>query len=138
MLALALLACTSDYEITISPATLNLGVVDFANEMPEEGYTAGQVSLTNVGKGEPALSLSGYDADHVCVVGFTGRDLPISLGTLPEGSTYLLNIAPCGYIAGERDAEVTTEVTVSTDGTPSVLTIPVSFTPTRTIQGETG
>ncbi len=135
---LLLVACTPDFEITVSPATLNLGVVDFANEMPEEGYTPGQVSLTNAGKGEPMLALASYDPEHICVVGFTGRDLPVTLGALPEGSTYLLNIAPCGYIAGERDAEVTTDVTVTTGGSPATIVIPVSFTPTRTIQGETG
>ncbi len=133
-----LLACTPDFEMTVSPALLNLGVVDFAEEMPEEGYDPGQVSVTNVGKGEPQLALSGYDAEHICVVGFTGRELPVTLGALPEGSTYLLNIAPCGYIAGERDTEVSTEVTLTTGGSPATVTIPVVFTPTLTIEVETG
>lgn len=133
-----LAACTADYVVTVSPSTLNLGVVDFAVEMPEEGYTPGQVSLTNDGKGTPVLALAEVDADYVCVVGFTGRDLPIPLGELPEGSTYLLNIAACGYLPGDRDSEVTTEVVVSTDGTPATIRIPVSFTPTRTIADDSG
>jgi hypothetical protein len=135
---LLLAACTADYVITVSPATVNLGVVDFAVEMPDEGYTPTQVSLTNAGKGTPVLALASYDPDHICVVGFTGRDLPISLGELPEGSTYLLNIAACGYLAGERDSEVSTDVVVSTDGSPGTVTIPVRFTPTRTIADDSG
>jgi len=135
---LILLGCSPEFDILISPARLDLGVVDFAQEMPEEGYAPGSVSLINKGTGEPQLALLAYDDVHLCLPGYTGLDLPATIGTLPEGATASLLVAACGYEPGERDSEVYGTVTVGTGGTPSTVEIPVVFTPTRTFGDDTG
>lgn len=133
-----LLACTPELDIQVSPPALDLGVVDFDVEMPDEGYPPSSVSFINQGTVSASLSLVDYDPDHLCVVGFTGRSLPITMGELAEGSVYVLEVGACGYAPGERDTEVQTELRVGTGGTPGVLVVPVVFTPTRTIGDDSG
>lgn len=135
---LALLACTPDFDILVSPARLDLGVVDFAQEMPAEGYAPGQVSLINQGKGEPQLTLVAWDDVHLCVPGYTGLALPATIGPLPEGATAVLEVSACGYEPGERDSEVFGTVTVGTGGSPATIDVAVVFTPTRSFADDSG
>lgn len=133
-----LLACARPYVIEVSPAVVDFGVVDFAVEMPEDGYPPEPVTITN--KGEDVvlgLALASYDVERVCVQGTPSGDLPIPLGDVGPGSFYLLNIAVCGLVAGDLDEEVRTEVVLTTLGDPPSLTIPVTWTPVRDTTTET-
>lgn len=134
-----LLACSSEPDITVSPAEVDLGTVDFAMEMPEEGYAPQPVTLSNVGKHDVTLTMLVDDPDHLCVQGFTTYEPPYEMGVLPSGMDYVFQVAACDYEAGERDSEVETSLTVGTDAEPASIVIPVTFIPTRTIDdGTTG
>lgn len=140
-LALLLLAvgCAAEpVDFTISPNPVTFGEVDFAVEMPEEGYAPIATTLTNNGTYDVTLTLEAFDEDHLCVQGYPHDTLPGAMGLVAPGSSYVLNIAVCGYLPGERDAEVSTSVTVGTDADPATLTIPVTFTPVQSMGGETG
>lgn len=129
----ALLGCTPDpIEIAISPTPVAFGEVDFAVEMPHEGYSPIPTSLTNNGTKDVLLALADWDVDYVCVQGYSHDALPGTMATVAPGSTYVLNIAICGYLPGERDTEVSTSVTISTDTEPASFPIPVTFTPVQT------
>lgn len=138
MLPWLLLACAKTVEIEVDPAEVDLGEVDFAVEMPTEGYDPAAVSLHNVGKSDVAISILDPDVDHLCIQGFTTFTPPYDLGVLPEGGTYTFEVAACDYQPGERDSEVSTRILVGTDGVPAQIEIPVRFVPTRTIDDGTG
>lgn len=129
---LALLACGGT-DLAFSPASVDFGVVDFSGEMPEEGYATSGVDLTNNGGPTVTISLPEYDTDRLCLQGFpVDGDFPVDLGELAEGSTYSFVIGLCWYLPGEADTEVSTELVVKTDGNPSSVSVPITFTPTRT------
>ncbi len=134
MILLLLAACGADsLTFTISPDPVAFGEVDFAVEMPDDGYAPIAVSLTNTGSTDALLALADFDDTYLCVQGYSHDLLPGEMGVVAPNSTYVLNIAVCGYAPGERDSQVSTDVTVSTDGDPSSLTIPVTFTPVQTM-----
>ena len=133
----SLLACAPPVEIEVDPAIVDLGTVDFATEMPAEGYDPQPVSLNNVGKRDVMLAILDPDVVHLCIQGFSTLAPPYDLGLVPSGSAYTFEVAVCGTEAGERDSEVTTEIVVGTDGDPSRISIPVTFIPTRTIDDGT-
>jgi len=118
---------TADF--SISPDPIEFGEVDFSVETPDEGYTPIAVTLYNNGVNDVTLGLADFNEDYLCVVGYTHDALPGTMGVVAPASSYVLNVAVCGYLPGERDTEVSTAVTVSTDSTPSSLSIPVTFTP---------
>jgi hypothetical protein len=118
---------TADF--TISPDPVEFGEVDFSVETPEEGYTPIAVTMFNNGVNDVTLGLADFNDDYLCVLGYTHDALPGTMGVVAPASSYVLNLAVCGYLPGERDTVVSTEVTVSTDSTPSTLSIPVTFTP---------
>lgn len=140
LLLLPLLAgCGADpVDFTITPNPVAFGEVDFAAEMPEEGYAPIATTLANEGTYDVTLTLQAFDQDHLCVQGYPADALPGAMGLVAPGSSYVLNIAVCGYLPGERETEVSTSVTVGTDAEPATLTIPVTFTPIQTMGGETG
>jgi hypothetical protein len=129
---LALLGCAGP-DLSFSPASLDLGEVDFTGEMPDDGYATASVDLTNVTGPTFVLSLPEYDTDRLCLQGFpVDGDYPVDLGELAEGSTYTFGVGVCWYLPGEEDTEVSTQLVVKTDGNPSSVTLPITFTPIRT------
>ncbi len=138
MIFLALAACSDpQIEFSISPNPVAFGEVDFDVEMPDEGYAPITTAMTNNGTEDVTLSLLDFDDDYVCVQGYFHDLLPGTMGTVAPSSTYVLNIAVCGYLPGERETQVSTEVTVGTDGEPASFTIPVTFTPMQSGGGDT-
>ncbi|MSP54887.1 MAG: hypothetical protein EXR69_04680 [Myxococcales bacterium] len=132
---LAMVACSPDpIEFTISPNPVAFGETDFAVELPEEGYNPIATTLTNNGLHDVTLTLADWDDDYLCVQGYAHDARPGAMATVAPGSTYVLNIAVCGYLAGERDTEIRTEISISTDSTPSSFAIPVTFTPIQTFE----
>lgn len=130
-------ACAQKIDLTVSPSSLDLGTVDFAVEMPTEGYNPLPVTITNNGKEDVELTVRDDDPDHLCLQGYTTFEAPFLLGTVPEGQSFTFEIAACDYDAGERDSLVETAVVLATGGDPATVEIPVSFTPTRTIDDGT-
>ena len=116
-------------DFTISPDPVEFGEVDFSVETPEEGYAPIAVTMYNNGLSDVTLGLADFNPDYLCVVGYSYDGLPGTMGVVAPASSYVLNRAVCGYLPGERDTEVSTSVTVSTDSTPSTLSIQVTFTP---------
>jgi hypothetical protein len=128
---LTLLACAS-VELDLSPNPLALGEIDFAAEMPAEGYAVEDVTVTNVGKGSGTVFLPEYDTDRLCVTGFADdRDYPVELGPIEPDEHYVLPVAVCGYADGELGTEVETSLDVLVDDDPEPFTLTVTFTPVR-------
>ncbi len=135
---LALPACdTNTIDFAIAPNPVAFGQVDFAVEMPTDGYAPIATSLTNNGTKTVTLTLEDWDSDYLCVQGYSHDNLPGVMAPVDPGAAYVLNIAVCGYLPGERGTEVDTNVTIGTDSTPSTFPIPVTFTPLMS-GGDTG
>ena len=127
-----LLACgRTPLEFEISPQPLDLGVVDFPAEMPDDGYARGNISLANVGEDAGVLTLPEYDTEVFCIDGLTTQAFPAPMGTVEPGSTYVLDVGICGYTAGSAGTELTASFEVWTDGDPDTLVAEVVFTPNR-------
>lgn len=121
--------CTPPAGLVFSPATLAFGEVDFTGEVPDEGYATEVVSLSNDGRKTLPIALPEYDPDRLCLAGFGTQAFPVALGDLDPGAAYTFTVGVCGYVSGEVDTEVTTELAVdSDDGT---VTLPITFTPVR-------
>lgn len=134
MVLLWSVACAPKVEFNLVPDGLEFGVVDFAGEMPADGYAFDEVVLQNDGKATIVLTLPAYDTLRLCLKGFdVDREYPIELGEVAPGASYLLGIGLCSYVDGEVDTDVETRVDVRTDGAPDVLSIPVTFTPIRSV-----
>jgi hypothetical protein len=133
MLLTLLLACANPTLLTFDPASLELGEVDFAGEVPEDGYASGVVTLTHGGGPDVVVSLPAYETDHLCVAGFPEDQVyPVDLGPFTEGTAYTFTVGVCAYVPGELTTEVTTSFTVETDGDPGEITLPITFTAIRT------
>lgn len=122
-------ACTPAAGLVFSPATLDFGEVDFTGELPDEGYATETVTLTNEGKADLVVTLPEYDADRLCLAGFGTQDFPVALGELAPGAAYTFVVGVCGYISGEADTAVATELAVDADS--GTVTLPITFTPVR-------
>lgn len=131
-----LLGCGPSVVIEVSPAEVDLGTVDFAVEMPEEGYNPTAVTLTNVGTADTTITVTDDDPDHLCLQGFSTFDAPYDLGDIPAGGSYTFEIAACGQLQGEMDTEVATEVRLSASGGDPVV-VPVRFLSVRSIDDGT-
>lgn len=131
-MTLLVLACTAEPNLDWSPTELDLGTVDFAQDMPEEGYNPETVTITNVGEREDVvLEVADYDAERLCLPGFPDRTPPFELATVPPGLYALLNVAVCGQVAGDLGQTITTEIRLTTSGEPTEIRIPVTFLSTR-------
>lgn len=127
-----LLACSEPaVEINTSPDELAFGDVEFTAEMPEGGFAQEDLVLTNASERETVLTLPPYDDDHLCIEGFDNDQLPQDLASMTQQATYVLRVGVCGYVPGEAESEVQLTLTINTDGTPSTVQVPVSFTPIR-------
>jgi hypothetical protein len=121
--------CTPPAGLVFSPATLAFGEVDFNGEVPDEGYATEVVTLTNEGKSTFVIALPEYDPDRLCLAGFGTQEFPVALGDLGPGAAYTFTVGVCGYVSGEIDTEVTTELEVDSDD--GAITLPITFTPVR-------
>ena len=120
-------------ELTAFPSQIQWGDVDFQSSMPEDGYDARDITLTNTGTSNIELSLESYDDVHICLKGLDG---PQSLGMLEPEQTYSLLVGACGYQPdqGERDNEQTGVVSITHSGSNSPVDILWSFTPVLVIE----
>lgn len=132
---LFLAACGSD-SLSVLPATLDWGEVDFQLDLPTEGYDAKELILRNDGK-KPleGLRLQGIDETRLIL---TALYVDGALPALdPEGSS-VVKIGVGNYELGERDTEVTGSFQVTADGLKDPVAVSWSFTPVRNIGGDTG
>ena len=137
------LPCASPGALEADPSSLDGGEIDFHNETCMDcacgdGCGLTQVMLTNTGEAALDLSLpNGFDADHLCIDGYTSSP-NLSLGTLEPGEFFLLDVAVCGYLAGELNLPdedppraVEGQLRFESNGEPRTLDIPYSFIPIR-------
>ena len=135
--------CATPGVLEADPTSLDWGEVDFHNEecmdcTCADGCGLTQVLLTNSGEAEMEVSLlNGFDDEHLCIDGYTSSP-NLSVGTLQPGEFFLLDVAVCGYLAGELNLPdesparaVEGELLFQTNGDPSTLNIPFSFIPIR-------
>ena len=136
MFAVLLIACTTP-EVTPFPSKLEFGEVDFQQPMPDEGYHAAELEITNTGDKEVSLEVIGFDFEHLCLEGYTS--VPATLSSLSESSKFTLLVSVCDYIeeAGERDDLLTGDIVIDYGG-EETLQIPWSFTPVLNIASDTG
>lgn len=128
---LLVLACATEPDLDWFPTSIDLGTVDFAQPMPDEGYEPVTVTITNVGEDEVVLTVAGYDDDHLCLPGFPGARAPFELSRVPGGLYALLSVAACGQLAGDIDQTITSELRLTTTGEPPEIVLPVTFVSTR-------
>ena len=128
MLGLFFIGCAGG-ELTAVPSQITWGDVDFQSPMPEVGYDAKSIALTNTGTTNIELSLEAYDDVHICLDGLSAS--PQNLGTLEPEQSYSLLVGACGYQPdqGERDQEIVGQITITHSGANSPLEIAWSFTP---------
>lgn len=123
--------CAPPAGLVFTPDSLDFGEVDFAGELPEEGYAVATATLSNEGKSSIAIALPEYDTDRLCLAGFGTQDFPVDLGELAAGAAYTFTVGVCAYVSGELDTVVVTDVAVDGDAR---VTLPVTFTPIRTAE----
>ena len=133
MLGIIFMGCAGG-ELTAFPSKIIWGDIDFQSSMPDTGYSAQSISLTNTGTTNIELSLEEYDDIHICLDGLEGA--PQNLGILEPEQSYSLLVGACGYQPdqGERDQEITGTIYVSHTGNNSPLAITWSFTPVLNIE----
>jgi hypothetical protein len=102
--------------------------------MPDEGYDARDISLTNTGTQNIELSLEAYDDIYLCLEGLDSGTQ--NLGILEPEQNYSLLVGVCGYQPdqGERDTEITGTLTITHNGNNDSIQIPWSFTPVLIIE----
>ncbi len=141
MSPLFLLFACAEGDLAIEPVSLDWGEIDFQDDgcrdcLCEAGCAPMDLVLTNAGEADLEVSLpAGMDADHLCPIGHDPSG-PIELGVLESDASFILRIAVCGYLPGERDTEVSGTVDIENDGVDTVIQVPWSFTPIRNIDTE--
>ena len=125
MLGLLLIACTTP-EVTPFPSNLDFGEVDFQQVMPDDGYHAMELEITNTGEKDGSLEVIAFDFEHLCLQGYTA--VPAPLSSLSPNSKFALLISVCNYIeeAGERDDLITGNIEIDYGG-EIVLSLGASF-----------
>lgn len=112
-------------------------MVDFTDEVPDEGLSPIDLRITNAGGGDPTVTLEDFPFDLLCATGFSGA--PAELGPLAAGEELVFRVGVCAYDAeGGRDTERTGTLTFAADGARA--TVPWSFTPTADLSagGDSG
>lgn len=143
LLPLLIFGCADSGILESDPSSLEWGEIDFHNESCmdctcADGCGLTQVLLSNTGEADLDVTMpNGFDNDHLCIDGYTSSP-NLSLGTLKPGEFFLLDVAVCGYLAGELNLpeeapprEVTGQLRFETSGEPATLEIPFSFVPIR-------
>lgn len=123
----AAFACGGEPVINFSPARLDFGTVDFAEEVPEGGFAPIALTVRNDGDRDLEWSLTTLDAQRLCIPGI--GEAPATLPTLTADAAQTYEIGVCGYVpeAGDRDTLVTGSVSFDIDG--SSFSVPWGFTP---------
>lgn len=129
-LALTLVGCGGT-EVSVTPAQIDWGDVDFNRARPDGGYDEVVVRLTHASGGPVDLVLRDVDEDHIVVVGPLQVEDPPTLNTLGAGDIISLTVGVWDYEAGERDTAVTGTFRLTADGLKDDLEIPWSFVPVR-------
>lgn len=133
MLGFLFVACSGG-ELTAFPSQIIWGNVDFQSTMPDVGYDARDISLTNTGTLNLDVSLDSYADVYLCLEGLDSGAQ--DLGDLEPDQSYSLLVGVCGYQPdqGERDTEITGVLSISHNGANSPVEIPWSFTPVLIIE----
>lgn len=139
---LPLLAACAGKEgvLTLEPAFIDWGEVNFHENMPLEGYDQRDVKLTNNGEADLNVSIPGYDREHLCMIGFEDQDGLIELPPLSPGSYYELWLTVCNYDpeAGEMGSTFDGRIQLVNDGDDPVEMLEYTFTLVRDQDGDTG
>ena len=154
MLAYLLIACAEPSELSAMPSSIDWGNINFTESMPEEGYSAETITLTNTGEkdieeiiiedlqedfqvsGEAGVCPPNEDCNHLCLQGFDTTPASLLQGSLPAGETFNAVVSVCNYIeqTGERDDELTGKIKISFSDSDKPIYIDWSFTPIENIQ----
>ena len=128
------LGCGSKGELTVTPARLDFGEVDFQEALPDEGLAAQELVLRNSGAAELDLQVLNLDEAHL-VLGAAGlvSSAPPTLSTLLPGERLVVTIGVHDYLPGERDTLVEGSFTLDDDSLDAPVEVPWSFTPVRSI-----
>ena len=138
---LFLFACSSDPLISLNPDSVSWGEINFAEATPSDGYAPTQVVVFNESEEEIALSLTSFDWDHLCLVGFSNSGETLELATLTGQTSFVVQLSVCNYNPdqGERDTEVSGQFLLQAEQEKKTteLALPWSFTPVLRF-GDTG
>ncbi|MBL8619093.1 MAG: hypothetical protein JNM72_26000 [Deltaproteobacteria bacterium] len=125
--------CGAKASLSLSPAEIAWGEVDFQQDQPEGGYDPQQLLIENTGDAEIEVELLSFDFDHLCLPGFDGA--PATIGAVAAGESFSLFIGVCDYdpAAGERDTVVSGTIAVGVVDGDAVAEAGWSFTPVENI-----
>ena len=139
---LPLLAACAGKEgvLTLEPAVIDWGEVNFHDTMPLEGYDQREIDLINTGEDELTVRIPGFDRTHLCLEGFDDVEGIIELPPLSPESRYVLKLSVCSYDpeAGELGSSFDGRVHLVNDGADPVEMLEYSFTLVRDQAGDTG
>ena len=131
LVSLVLLAACGGGELSVSPGSLEFGVVDFSDPeaMPTEGYVSTELVIENTGKGTVTAELTEIDLERLCVPGF--GTTPAKIDDLEEGQRFSIFVGVCDYDEEVgRDVEAKGEIVIGGEGVDEPVVVPWSFTPT--------
>jgi hypothetical protein len=135
-----LLGCTK-LEVEYSPSNITWGDINFANSMPEDGYSEVNIQIQNMGEKQISLFVSGFNKEYFCVLG--EEEDSVSIEKLETNQIFEVSVSICDYIEenGERDTNITGEFQLfeQNDSTNTVVgTINWSFTPVINLLEDSG
>ena len=131
-------ACGPKGELSASPSKLTWTQIDFAgwpDDLPEGGYDAQFITLSNTGSSRLDLVIEDFDFVHLCIEGYT--ESPVTLPPLNAGQAITVPVGVCGYdvVAGERDTLVRGEIAFDDDSLESPAIVSFQFTPFVDLSG---
>ena len=139
---LTLLAACAGKEgvLTLEPAFVDFGEVNFHDTMPLEGFDQRDIDLVNTGLDQLNVRIPGFDRVHLCLEGFDTTDGIIELPGLSPDSRYVLKLSVCGYDLEAAELGTTFEgrIHLVNDGADPVEMLEYTFTPVRDQGGDTG
>jgi hypothetical protein len=120
-------ACGGEPVVNFSPARLDFGTVDFAEEVPEGGFAPIALTVRNDGERDLPWSLTTLDGERLCIPGI--GEAPVELPDLAADASQTYTVGVCGYVAeaGDRDTLVTGSLRFDIDG--ASFSVPWGFTP---------
>ena len=127
-----LVGCGPSGELTASTNKLTWERVNFAgfpSDLPDEGYEAQALTLTNTGKARLDLVINDFDFDHLCIQGYDAN--PVELPPLNTEQLLTVVIGVCGYDVegGERDTLVRGSIDFDAGPLKEPKSIAFQFTP---------
>ena len=131
-LALGMLAGCHPAALSVDPASLDWGEVDFQQDLPPNGYGEKQLTLTNTGERDLDIVLRDFPTDRF-VLGTPPLALadPPTLEPLSPGQTVTLTVGVLDYESGELTTTVTGDFSFTADGLDSPAVATWSYTPIR-------